>query len=239
MAAGAALLAIGTPEALAALSAGLDEYDPNGRITTLAVRAIFRADPAGAYDRLIGYFDPQRLAAPGGKAVPFRVIKTLGPIGKDSKGALQWVDPNAPQWFRADPRWLDLCIALRYANKQLRDIATHVIDYVDQLSLRQRSRGLKRPRASEVGRRVALRRPTWWRDTGAASMSRSGRNCAASGRSTGRCARRRWRLRSRRCAASRTAAISRPSAFPPKDGWRSSGRCARHRNRICQGLSRP
>ena len=135
MAAGAALLAIGTPEALAALSAGLDEYDPNGRITTLAVRAIFRADPAGAYDRLIGYFDPQRLAAPGGKAAPFRVIKTLGPIGKDSKGALQWVDPNAPQWFRADPRWLDPCIALRYANKQLRDIATHVIDYVDPAEL--------------------------------------------------------------------------------------------------------
>ena len=134
IAAGKALLAIGTPEALAALSMHLDEYDPDGRATQIAVRAIFRADPAGAYDRLIGYFDPQRLAAPGGKAVPFRVIKTLGPIGTDSKGAKEWVDPNAPQWFRADPRWLHLCVALR-RDKQLRDIIAHVLDYVDPAEL--------------------------------------------------------------------------------------------------------
>lgn len=135
MAAGAALLAIGTPEALAALSAGLDEYDPDNRITTFAVRAIFRTNPAGAYDRLIGYFDPQRLAAPGGKAVPFIVIKTLGPTGEDRNRVLTWVDPDAPQWFRADPRWLELCIAFRRDNKQLRDIAAHVIDHVDPAEL--------------------------------------------------------------------------------------------------------
>jgi hypothetical protein len=135
MAAGAALLAIGTSEALAALSAGLDEYDPDSRITTFAVRAIFRTDPAGAYDRLIGYFDPQRLAAPGGKAVPFRVIKALGPTGEDRNRVRTWVDPDAPLWFRADPRWLELCIALRRDNKQLRDIAAHVIDCVDPAEL--------------------------------------------------------------------------------------------------------
>jgi hypothetical protein len=129
-AAGAALLAIGTPEALAAVSMHLDEYDPDGRITQFAVRAMFRADPACAYDRLIGYFDPHRLGAPGGKSVPFQVIKTFGPIGKDDKGT-QWVDPNSPQWFRADPRWLDLCVKLR-RDSQLRDIISNVLDQADR-----------------------------------------------------------------------------------------------------------
>ena len=130
MAAGAALLAIGTPDALAALSAHLDEYDPDGRISQIAVLAVFRADPARAYDRLIGHFNGARREGPGGRAVPFRVIKTLGPIGRDARGALQWVDPDAPAWFRADARWLELCVALRL-DKQLRDIIAHVLDYVD------------------------------------------------------------------------------------------------------------
>jgi hypothetical protein len=134
MSAGAALLAIGTPEALAALGAHLDEYDPDGRITGVAVNAIFRADPPGAYDRLIGYFDALRLGAPGGKAVPFRVIKLLGPIARDSNGGLRWIDPDASRWLSADPRWIDLCVALR-RDKELRDISAHVLDYVDPAEL--------------------------------------------------------------------------------------------------------
>lgn len=134
IAAGEALLAIGTPDALAALSAHLDEYDPDGRLTQIAVRAIFHADPARAYDRLAGCFDPERLAAPGGWAAPFRVIKALGPIGADADGALRWVDPGAQEWFRADSRWLDLCVALR-RERQLRDIIAHVLDYADPAQL--------------------------------------------------------------------------------------------------------
>jgi hypothetical protein len=130
MAAGGALLAIGASEALAALSDRLDEYDPDGRITMFAVRAVFQADPASAYDRLAGCFDRERLAAPGGVAVPFRVVKALGPVGRDADGALVWVDPSASDWFRADPRWLDLCVALR-EDEQLRDIIEHVLDYAD------------------------------------------------------------------------------------------------------------
>ena len=155
MAAGAALLAIGTPEALAALGTHLDEHDPDGRITQFAVRAIFHADPAGAYDRLIGYFDPQRLAAPGGGSVPFYVIKTFGPTGTDSKGApVRWVDPNAPRWFHADPRWLDLCVKLR-RDKQLRDIIAHVLDHVDPAEL---AAAVARVKAAEGKRSRAPRR---------------------------------------------------------------------------------
>jgi hypothetical protein len=68
----------------------------------------------------------------GSSAISTR--SALGPIGKDSKGTLQWADPDAPQWFRADPRWVDLCVALRYG-KQLRDIAAHVLDYADPTEL--------------------------------------------------------------------------------------------------------
>ena len=63
-AAGSALLAIGTPEARRALMNLMEDSDY--RSVNLAVAAVFDEDPAKAFDRLSHYFDPSRVAQPGG-----------------------------------------------------------------------------------------------------------------------------------------------------------------------------
>jgi hypothetical protein len=63
--------------------------------------------------RLIPYFDAERVRQPGGAAIPAQVLSVFWPSSSSRDGP-QWTESRAPQWLRADHRWIDLCVRLRH-----------------------------------------------------------------------------------------------------------------------------
>jgi hypothetical protein len=116
IAAGHALRAIGNGEARAALEALIEDADDLSVV--LAVRAVFDADPATAFDRFTSYFDPRRVSQPDGRVIPQEVLNSLWrPDGiewkPDGTGKPRWT-LHVPGWFENDERWIDLCVRLRH-----------------------------------------------------------------------------------------------------------------------------
>jgi len=131
-AAGHALRAIGTPEARRALLGLIEDADHLS--VYLAVDAVFDEDATRAFDRFSHYFEPGRVAQPGGAVIPNAVLATFAPgsfaAGRNGELAPQWADSRAPSWLRQDPRWVRLCVALRH-DKQLGHTARTVLRYAD------------------------------------------------------------------------------------------------------------
>jgi hypothetical protein len=111
-AAGHALRSIGTHEARSALEAMIEDADHLS--VFLAVRAVFDTNPRTAFDRLVPYFEPQRVRQPGGCKIPHEVLRTFGPVWNTARkpGDTDWIMWE-PRWFGEDQRWLDLCVRLR------------------------------------------------------------------------------------------------------------------------------
>jgi hypothetical protein len=131
-AAGHALRAIGTQEARQSL---LDLIEDSDYLSVyLAVAAVFDQDPAQAFDRLAHYFEPGRVAQPGGAVIPNAVLVKFAPgviaAGRNGELTPQWTDPGAPSWLRQDLRWIRLCVALRH-DKQLGHTARKALRYAD------------------------------------------------------------------------------------------------------------
>jgi hypothetical protein len=131
-AAGHALRAIGTPEARRAL---LDLIEDSDHLSVyLAVATVFDEDAATALDRFSHYFEPGRVAQPGGAVIPNAVLAAFAPgsfaAGRNGKMTPHWADARAPSWLRQDPRWVRLCVALRH-DKQLGHTARAVLRYAD------------------------------------------------------------------------------------------------------------
>jgi hypothetical protein len=148
--AGHALRHIGSAEARKAL---IDSIEDSDWFTVyVAVLAIFDSDPMQAYDRLISYFDPERVRQPGGVVIPARVLSIFEPSSFSNKGP-HWSEPDAPQWLRDDRRWLDLCVRLRH-DPFLGRWAREVLRYVEA-SLFQAA--LARALEKEVPRTVKSR----------------------------------------------------------------------------------
>jgi hypothetical protein len=135
-AAGRALRTIATADARAALIALIEDADPTWLSVTTAVSAIFEADPSHAFERLDPYFAPGRLREPGGTAIPSRVLATFSPGALRGGTEPLWSEPQAPAWFRQDPRWMDLCIRLRH-NEHLGQFARDVLRYADPAQVKQ------------------------------------------------------------------------------------------------------
>ena len=130
-AAGHALRAIGTREARRLL----DLIEDSDHLSVyLAVAAIFDEDAATAFNRFSHYFEPGRVAQPGGAVIPNAVLATFAPssfaAGRNGEQSPQWKDSTALSWLRQDPRWVELCVALRH-DKQLGDSARAVLRYAD------------------------------------------------------------------------------------------------------------
>jgi hypothetical protein len=113
IAAGHALRATGNREARAALEALIEDADHLS--VFFAVRAVFDADPATAFDRFALYFDPRRVSQPGGQVIPQEVLRTFGPDwnSDQGKGRPGWT-MEEPRWFEEDERWMRLCVRLRH-----------------------------------------------------------------------------------------------------------------------------
>ena len=76
---------------------------------SLDVRAIFRADPLTAYDRLA----PSVVAQDTTSATIGDVtLSLLAPSSFSYDGTAHWTEPDAPSWLELDPRWLTLCAEL-------------------------------------------------------------------------------------------------------------------------------
>lgn len=150
-AAGHALRAIGTPEARRALLNLIEDSDHPSAY--LAVASVFDEDPAKAFDRLSHYFEPARVAQPGGAVIPDAVLDTFAPWSFVGGMTPEWSDSRAPSWLRDDPRWVRLCVALRH-DKQLGHTARTVLRYADPELIRS---ALEEAKARE-GPRVV--RPT-------------------------------------------------------------------------------
>jgi hypothetical protein len=126
-AAGHALRDIGTSEALAALIATIDDADWFS--VYMGIRAIFDAAPDKAYNRLIPYFDAERLREPGGTAIAFHALGIFAPTSFSSDGP-HWTEKRAPGWLREDRRWLELCVRFRH-HETLGTAARQVLRYVE------------------------------------------------------------------------------------------------------------
>ena len=131
-AAGHALRAIGIPGARRAL---LDLIEDSDHLSVyLAVAAVFDEDAATAFDRFSHYFEPGRVAQPGGAVIPNAVLGTFAPgsfaAGRNGELTPQWADSRAPFWLRQDRRWVRPCVALR-RDKQLGHTARSVLSYAD------------------------------------------------------------------------------------------------------------
>jgi hypothetical protein len=131
-AAGHALRAIGTAESRRALLELIEDSDHLS--VYLAAATVFDEDPAQAFDRFSPYFDPSRVAQPGGTVIPDAVLATFAPSSfaaqHNGEVAPNWTDSRAPAWLRQDSRWIRLCIALR-RDKQLGRTARMVLRYAD------------------------------------------------------------------------------------------------------------
>lgn len=99
--AGDALLRLGDPESLAVV-AGTLEGAENAKLR-LALRAVFEADAARAFDRL-----SPRFAEPSERA-GLVLYESLVALMRDltDDGKAHW-GPSR-RWFERDPRWLELC----------------------------------------------------------------------------------------------------------------------------------
>jgi hypothetical protein len=128
VAVGHALRAIATPDARAVLSSTLDDADHFS--VFMAVRAVFDADPFAAFDRFAPYFAPDALRRPGGARVADEVLTTFCPNTLAPDGKPGWAEPRAPEWFRTDPRWIELCVRLR-ADEQVGSTARTALRYGD------------------------------------------------------------------------------------------------------------
>jgi hypothetical protein len=126
-AAGHALREIGTPEARAALIATIDDADTFS--IYMGIRAIFDTAPDKAYDRLIPYFDAERLRQPGGAAIAFHALGLFAPTSFSRDGP-EWTEKRAPRWLREDRRWLELCVRFRH-HDPLGAAARRVLRYVE------------------------------------------------------------------------------------------------------------
>lgn len=103
--AGHALLAFGDRAALDALTARLDETSSGA--LTIALQAVFTTDPARAWDHLAPrWASPSSAGAVLLDATLTVLMRDLGDDGKQHWGP-------ARRWFRADPRWRELCEAWR------------------------------------------------------------------------------------------------------------------------------
>jgi hypothetical protein len=111
IAAGHALLAIGTEEAWQALEAMIDDGDDLSR--RLAVKAVFERDLPGAY----AYFEPRfRSTKKGARMIAHDALVLFAPQGlrfAEGRRIPTWRHDSAPAWLRQDPRWLDLAARLR------------------------------------------------------------------------------------------------------------------------------
>ena len=105
MRAGHALLAFGDPEALTAVAARLHQAE--GGELGLALKAVFTIDPARAWDVLA-----PRFASPSPRG-GILLDATLNLLMRDiwDDGRQHW--GRTREWFRADPRWLELCESWR------------------------------------------------------------------------------------------------------------------------------
>jgi hypothetical protein len=116
----------------------------------LAVATFFDEGTATAFDRLQPYFDPARVAQPGGDAIPNAVLSSFVPSsftgGGKGKEVPHWNDARAPVLLREDLRWIDLCVSLR-RDAQLGDTARYVLRYADPALVHA---ALGRARAREV-----------------------------------------------------------------------------------------
>jgi hypothetical protein len=113
-AAGAALRALATPEAYAALVELVDDADPYR--ADLAVNAVFAQDPRGAYDRLAPSLEPEARARPGGAHVPYAILRAFAPATttyRDGQEVPTYAEADAPAWLVADPRWIPRLVRLR------------------------------------------------------------------------------------------------------------------------------
>jgi hypothetical protein len=126
-AAGHALRQIGTPEARAVLVELIE--DSNHLSVFMAVRAIFDAAPMEAFDKLLRYFDAELVRQRGGAVIPGEALGSFAPSSFSREGP-QWTEPRAPQWLRADRRWIDLCVRLR-RDEDLGFVARNVLRYVE------------------------------------------------------------------------------------------------------------
>lgn len=101
---------------------------------SLAVAAVFDEDAATAFDHLSHYFEPGRVAEPGGAMILNAVLAIFAPasfvVGYNREFTPQWADSRAPSWLRQDARWVRLFVALRH-DKQLGPIARDVLKYAD------------------------------------------------------------------------------------------------------------
>lgn len=127
VACGHALRKIGSKAARAALEESLEDAD---RFSVfIAVRAVFDADPAAAYERFAPYCDDDLVRRPGGDVIPRVVLDTFAPGAFTNRGP-QWIEPRAPAWLRDDERWIRLCVRLRL-HASLGRAARNVLRYAD------------------------------------------------------------------------------------------------------------
>jgi hypothetical protein len=78
------------------------------------------------------YFEPERVAQPGGAVIPNAVLDTFAPSSFVGGGMTpKWSNSSAPSWLRQDQRWVRLCVELRQ-DKQLGHTARTVLRYADQ-----------------------------------------------------------------------------------------------------------
>jgi hypothetical protein len=124
--AGAALFAIGSPEARAVLRESIDDRDFHAR--HLALKTMF-TDPAGAWAGAGWLFDPARLETEAGALVAREALEVLGPNAFSREGAI-WHVESAKDLIATDPRWLDLCVRFR-KDDVLGRVARHALRYAD------------------------------------------------------------------------------------------------------------
>ncbi len=153
-AAGHALRAIGTEEALSTLQALIEDADHLS--VYLGVLSIFDQEPPAAFKRLAAYFMPERVRSPGGAAIPTQVLAIFAPSAfSGPEAAPRWSEERAPEWLRGDLRWVELCCRLRQ-DEVLGRIAREVLRHAEPRLVR---RVLGAVRAREPRSRLRSRLP--------------------------------------------------------------------------------
>ena len=125
-AAGNALLAIGSADAIAVLWDSRSDWDRHAAL--LAIRARLKVERPGGIELATGLVE----AADRGDATAARLVnellRLLAPSAVGAGGVEHWADPAAPAWLRGDERWLDLCVQLR-TDERFGDAARRVLRY--------------------------------------------------------------------------------------------------------------
>ena len=216
VACGHALRKIGSKAARAALEESLEDADTFS--VFIAVRALFDADPAAAYDRFAPYFDDDLVRRPGGDVIPCVVLDTFSPGVFTNRGP-QWIESRAPAWLREDERWIRLCVRLRL-HALLGRAARNVLRYADADEVDQALRIAAQTEAPRAPRTRAERDGTLLERYRAGEHGPCGPSLVATTLSQEPSARRRSRWRAKRCAASFTTRRSYARGSPPRDGRR-------------------